>query len=267
MSRRPKPVMVLAAALAPLALWSISTRARPAANQPQVVRGATTRDGHARPRALAFNPDDGLLYVALSTADEVAVVAPSSPPRVVATVGACRFPDALVALPDGGALVACRFDPGLRRISRGKDGSFEVATVAPELLAGARGLALARDGKLAYVASPALRGIAVVSLAGGQVIQTLATGVSPRTLRVVPAGAWPGHAAPLLVATAFIDHTVTVHPIGADGLLGASIQTIRTEAPVLDLSVTGGQRPALWLLTHEDRPVSRARGRPADLHA
>jgi len=166
MSRRPKPVMVLAAALAPLALWSISTRARPAANQPQVVRGATTRDGHARPRALAFNPDDGLLYVALSTADEVAVVAPSSPPRVVATVGACRFPDALVALPDGGALVACRFDPGLRRISRGKDGSFEVATVAPELLAGARGLALARDGKLAYVASPALRGIAVVSFAG-----------------------------------------------------------------------------------------------------
>jgi hypothetical protein len=34
------------------------------------------RDGHARPRALAFNGDDGLLYVALSTADQVAVVDP-----------------------------------------------------------------------------------------------------------------------------------------------------------------------------------------------
>ncbi|HEY5090640.1 MAG TPA: hypothetical protein VIK30_11765 [Polyangia bacterium] len=260
MSRRPKPVMVLAAVLAPLALWSISTRARPSANRPQLVRGATTRDGHARPRALAFNPDDGLLYVALSTADEVAVVAPSSPPRVLAQVGACKFPDALVALPDGGALVACRFDPGLRRISRRKDGGFRVAVVAPELLAAARGLALSGDGKLAYVASPAVRGIAVVSLADGRVLQTLATGISPRALRVVPAGTWPGHPAPLLVTSAFIDHAVTVHPIAADGLLGPSIQTIRTEAPVLDLRVTGGDRPALWLFTHEDRPVSRARG-------
>lgn len=260
MSRRPKPAMVIAAVLAPLVLLSISTRARPAANRPQPGPRATTRDGHARPRALAFNPDDGLLYVALSTAGEVAVVAPSSPPRVLAKVGACDFPDALVALPDGGALVACRFEPGLRRITRGEGGSFQAATIAPELLAGARGLALAPDGKLAYVASPALRGIAVVSLARGRVIQTLATGISPRALRVVPAGAWPGQPAPLLVASAFIDHAVSVHPIGADGLLGASIQTIRTEAPVLDLRVTSGQRPGLWLLTHEDRPVSRARG-------
>jgi len=58
----------------------------------------------------------------------------------------------------------------------------------------------------------------------------------------------------------FIDHTVTVHPIASDGRLGVAAQTIRTDAPVLDLAVVGGRFPALLLLTHEDRPVSRAHG-------
>ena len=31
--------------------------------------------GHSRPRALAYNPRDGLLYAALSTADSIAVMA------------------------------------------------------------------------------------------------------------------------------------------------------------------------------------------------
>jgi mono/diheme cytochrome c family protein len=260
MRRRPKPAIVVIATLAPLAFLPISTRARQVADSVPATQPGAERGGHARPRALAFNPVDGLLYVALSTADEVAVVAPSTPPRLLATVAACRFPDALAALPDGGVLVACRFDPGLRRISRAKDGDFHVTSLAPGLLAGARGLALSRDGRLAYVASPALRGIAVVSLADGRVLQTLPTGISPRALRIVPVGAWRGQSAPLLIASAFIDHTVTLHPIGADGLLGGAIQTIRTEAPVLDLRVTGGALPALWLFTHEDRPISRARG-------
>jgi len=267
MSRRPKPAVVVVAALAPLALLSIATHARPAsaphaipAGRSDAAAAGAYRDGHARPRALAFNPDDGLLYVALSTADQVAVVAPSAPPRLLAKVGACRFPDALVALPGGGVLVGCRFDPGLRRISRSTDGAFQAATVAPGLLAGARGLALSPDGKLAYVASPALRGIAVVSLADGRVIQTLPTGISPRVLRVVPAGAWPGRPDSLLIASAIIDHTVTVHPIEREGLLGAPVQTIQTDAPVVDLRISGGDLPALWLFTHEDRPVSRAHG-------
>ena len=45
-----------------------------------VVNTASYRDGHTRPRALAFNPDDGLLYVALSTSDEIAVVDPAAAP-------------------------------------------------------------------------------------------------------------------------------------------------------------------------------------------
>jgi hypothetical protein len=218
------------------------------------------RDGHARPRALAFNPADGLLYVALSTADQVAVIDPSSPPRIVAKVDACRFPDAIAALPKGGALVACRFDRGLRRISPDGTGGFRLATVAPDLLAGARGLTVSGDGKIAYVASPPLGGVAVVALCDGQVIQTLPTGISPRVLRLVPSQTWPNQAGPLLLVSNFIDHSVTVHAVDSDGRLAPAMQTIRTAAPVLDVAVTGGDAPALRLLTHEDRPVSRARG-------
>jgi hypothetical protein len=73
------------------------------------------RDGHARPRALAFNADDGLIYAALSTSDEIAVVEPGlagAGPAVRGRVRVCRFPEAVAALPRGGALVGCRFDAG-----------------------------------------------------------------------------------------------------------------------------------------------------------
>ncbi|HVZ88854.1 MAG TPA: c-type cytochrome [Polyangia bacterium] len=246
--------------LAALILVVVPSGRPPCASQPGLeFQPNDYHDGHARPRALAFNPADGLLYVALSTADAVAVVAPGAPgapARVVEKLPVCRFPQALVALPAGGALVACRFERGLRRIARDAAGRFHADAVASDLIAGGRGLALSPDGRLAYVASPALRGIAVVSLADGRLVQSVATGLSPRTLRLVPAGAWPG-GGPWLVASAFIDHTVTVHPIAPDGRIGAAAQTIRTEAPVLDLAATA---PALWLFTHEDRPVSRAHG-------
>jgi DNA-binding beta-propeller fold protein YncE/mono/diheme cytochrome c family protein len=217
------------------------------------------RDGHARPRALAFNPADGLLYVALSTADAVAVVAPSgAAPRVIARVPTCRFPDAVAALPGGGALVACRFDAGLRRVES-LHGRWRVSTIGPAIAPGARGLALSPDARLAYVASPATGGVEVVALKGGTLEQHLPTGLSPRALRVVPPGTVPGEQRPLLLVSSFIDHRVTVHPIDPAGTLGPAVQTIATEAPVLDLLVAdAGGRPALWLATHEDRPLSRA---------
>ena len=184
------------------------------------------RDGHARPRALAFNWDDGLLYVALSTADQVAVVDPSSsPPRLLTKIDACRFPDAIAALPKGGALVGCRFDPGLVRITGDAARGFRASRLAGGLPAGARGLVVTRDGKTAYVASPPLRGIAVVALDDGRVLQTVPTGISPRALRLVPKYSWPGRQGPLLVVSNFIDHTVTVHPIGEDGRVAAAVQT------------------------------------------
>ncbi len=219
------------------------------------------RDGHARPRALAFNWDDGLLYVALSTADQVAVVDPSStPPRLLTKIDACRFPEAIAALPKGGALVGCRFDPGLVRITGDAARGFRASRLADGLPAGARGLVVPRDGKMAYVASPPLRGVAVVALDDGRVLQTVPTGISPRALRLVPKYSWPGRQGPLLVVSNFIDHTVTLHPIGEDGRVGAAVQTIRTAAPVLDLVITAFDLPMLWLFTHEDRAVSRARG-------
>jgi len=242
---------------------TVSLRAPRATEQatPPAFQPNRYRDGHARPRALAFNWDDGLLYVALSTADQVAVVDPSStPPRLLAKVDACRFPDALAALPQGGVLIGCRFDPGLVRIVGDAAGEFRASRLAAELPAGARGLAVTADGKRAYVATPPLRGVAVVALDDGRVLQTVPTGISPRALRLVPKESWPGDHGPLLVVSNFIDHTVTVHPIVGDGRLGAATQTIRTAAPVLDLVMSGGEVPALWLFTHEDRMVSRARG-------
>jgi mono/diheme cytochrome c family protein len=224
------------------------------------------RDGHTRPRALAYAAADGLLFVALSTADAVAVVSPDPAPRLVAQVPVCRFPEALAALPGGGALVACRFDAGLWRVRREPgsgaraEGRWRARQIVGDGEAGVRGLALAPGGEVAYVASPARRGVDVVALTGER-LQTLATGVSPRALRVVPAGRLPGHAGPLLLVSNFIDHTVTVHPIADDHRLAPPAQTIRTEAPVLDMMVVGeGTATALWLLTHEDRPVSRANG-------
>jgi hypothetical protein len=223
------------------------------------------RDGHSRPRALVFNPDDGLIYVALSTADEVAVVDPApTGPRLIERIAACRFPDALAPLPGGGALVGCRFDRGLRRIARDPGGRWRTNAIGAGPAAGARGLAIAPGGKLAYVASPAIGGVKVVSLSGGGVVQTVTTGNSPRAMRLAPAGGVPGHAGPMLLVSNFIDHTVTVHAIDAGGRLGNRLQTIRTEAPVLDMLVVSPARPddppALLLFTHEDRPLSRANG-------
>ena len=255
---------VVAAMLAVVA--TLATLAAPApraqdANGQLEFQPNDYHDGHARPRALAFNPDDGLLYVALSTADQIAVVDPSSsPPRLLARVDACRFPDAIAALPKGGALFGCRFDAGLKRIAADEAGAFHLAVTAGALPAGTRGLAVTPDGRLAYVAAPALRGIAVVALGDGHIVQELPTGISPRAVRFVPRGVWPGGRGPFLVVSNFIDHTVTLHPVSGDGSLLPPVQTVRTAAPVLDLLPTGGDVPHLWLFTHEDRPVSRAHG-------
>jgi mono/diheme cytochrome c family protein len=215
-------------------------------------------DGHARPRALAWSATDGRVFVALSTADALAVVDPAGP-RVEARVSVCRFPDAVVALPAGGALVACRFEPGLRRVARDGAGRWRVTRVEAGPTSGVRGLALSPDGALAYVASPATGGVDVVSLADPRagVVQRVPTGLSPRALRVVPASALPGSRSALLLVSSFLDRRVTVHEIAVDGRLGAPVQTIATEAPVLDLDV-GGTPPALLLFTHEDRELSRA---------
>ncbi|HEY2729593.1 MAG TPA: hypothetical protein VGK52_06595 [Polyangia bacterium] len=258
MARRGRRVAWIAAVGACAAAAAAAAFAR--ANETPRFQPADYHDGHARPRALAFNADDGLLFVALSTADALAIVDPAGDaPRVVGRVGVCSFPDAVAPLPGGGALVACRFDPALRKVARDRAGRWRVGRVAAGATSGARGLALSPDGTLAYVASPAAGGVEVVSLAGAGVLQTVPTGLSPRAMRVVPADAGLGRHGALLLVSSFIDRRVTVHAIAADGRLAPAVQTIATEAPVLDLIVAGPSRDLL-LLTHEDRGLSRAHG-------
>jgi mono/diheme cytochrome c family protein len=110
------------------------------------------------------------------------------------------------------------------------------------------------------VTSPPLGGVAVVSLADGAVVQVVPTGISPRAVHLLAPRLGGTDHGPLLAVSNFIDHTVTLHRIDGDGRLSPAVQTIRTAAPVLDLAMTAGDAPALWLLTHEDRAVSRARG-------
>ena len=235
-----------------------------AAQGPAAVDTSSYRDGGTRARARSLTTSMiGLLYVALSTSDEVAIVDPGpagAAPQVRARVQVCRFPEALAALPRGGVLVGCRFDAGLRLLKAkagGRDG-WQVSEVPTGSEAGARGIAVAPGGKWAYVTAPALGGVKVVSLATNRVVQTLPTGMSPRAVRI---GAQVGRSLPLVLVSNFIDHTVTVHEVMRDGRLAAAMQTIRLDAPVLDMAVARyAGRESLLLLTHEDRPLTRANG-------
>ena len=179
-TRRGRACRMIGAARAILVALAV------AAQGPVAVDTSSYRDGHARPRALAFNSDDGLLYVALSTSDEIAIVDPGPAARRGGRSAARRgracavFRRRSIALPGGGALVACRFDAGLRRLQAGARGGWRVRDLPAGAEAGARGLAVAPDGMFAYVASPASGGVKVVSLATGRVVQTLPTGLSPR---------------------------------------------------------------------------------------
>lgn len=197
----------------------------------------TIEDGFSRPRALAVRGQK--LFAALSTSNEVAVLEGG----LVRKQRVCRFPEALVALPSGSLLVSCRFDPDLQLL--GPDGAVERLPAGPEH--GHRGLAVDSSGRFAVVASPALGGVKLIDLQQRAVVQTIATGDSPRAVR------FDGE---LLLVSNFIGHTVTVHRL-ASGRLSAPLQTLKTAAGVKDLIVAGDK---LWLLTHEDRAVDRSGG-------
>ena len=227
-------------------------------------------DGHARPRALAVDARGDRLYVAGSTADRLFVVDLRGPhPRVEDELRICAFPDALAALPAGGVVVSCRFDATLRLVLPRPQGAsgFDVRAVSTGPEHGNRGLALDPAGRFAYVGSPARGGVKIVDLAadaGAAPVRLVATGVSPQTVRFVPADP-PLRRGPLLLVVNFIGHTVGVYPVRSDGGLDPAVQTIETAAPVLDLAVVPPAatspdpewRGALLLATHEDRALSR----------
>ena len=240
---------------------------------------AEARDGHTRPRALALDASKTVLYAALSTADRVAVLDISAGgARHVADIPTCSFPAALAALPGGGVVIACRFDRSLMvaipipdgaSAEQGKRG-FWVSRVDAGPEHGHRGLALDDAGRFVYVASPARGGVKIVELGQAATLASsrslgrfLATGDFPTTVRFVPPHV-TGRARPLLLVSNLVSHTVTVHEVDVTGGLSPSIQTITTEAPVLDLGVVGrgwdgDLRGSLLLATHEDRGLSRVR--------
>ncbi len=246
-----------------------------------VARTPTDQDqpppmrGHARPRALAVDARGDLLYVALSTADRLAVVDISEGrARVLLELPMCAFPDALAPLPAGGVVVACRFDPGLRVVTRTIGASakphFEIRVVDAGPEHGHKGLAIHPSGRFVYVASPPRGGVKIVDLNDGTgPPRFVATGLDPRALRLVAPDRATGAGRMLLLVSNFIGHTVTVHDVQDLGGLTAALQTVVTEAPVLDFLVVpsdasrlapdggGDLRGALLLATHEDRPLSR----------
>lgn len=243
----------MAAALATLAAEIAVTVA---GGGPAVAEGGAREpvgkplERHSRPRALAVDARGELLFVALSTADRIAVLdvaapAPGQPPPVVAELPVCRFPAALAPLPGGGVVVACRFDPFLRIVRPSSTASasgarprFEITSrdAGPEH--GHAGIVVDPQGNLAYVASPPCGGVKIVPLTDGTApVRVVPTGLSPRAMRYLPAAPHAGRPRPLLLVANFIGHTVTVHDVDDTGALSAARQTILTEAPVLDLAV------------------------------
>lgn len=240
---------------------------------------ARVEGGHARPRALALDAREDLLYVALSTADRLAVLDVSrGSARTLVELPLCAFPDALAALPTGGVVVACRLDPDLRVVTRGAGGpgdqdagatgasptaDFRVRIVEAGPEHGHQGLTIHPGGRYAYVASPARGGVEVVDLAiatdlpraasdggGPHAPRFFETGLFPRSVRLLPAAPEVGQRQPLLLVSNFIGHTVTIHDLSGDGgSIAPARQTVVTQAPVLDLAAA---------------PVREAATRPAD---
>jgi cytochrome c peroxidase len=213
-----------------------------------------------------FNPADGLLYVALSTKDQVAVLDPQQPgrpPRVLAYIDTGPFPQALATLPSGDVLCVCRYEAQLGVIPRYahlQPPAARYRRLPAGSIHGLRGVAVDLRGRYAYLAVPAEGGVREVPLSADAPAadpRLAPTGLSPRSVRVVTDPRAP--AQQLLLVANFLGRTVTVHPLTAEGHVQAAIQTIATAAPVHDLLLVAAPRPTLFLLTHEDRPVDRSR--------
>jgi mono/diheme cytochrome c family protein len=216
-------------------------------------------DGHARPRALLYNPSDQLLYVALSTRDQVvAIDANRRPARIVARVDTGAFPQALSLLPSGDVLVVCRYDAALGIVHHAPQNQrpterYRQLPAGP--VHGLREAQVHRSGRI-FVSAPALSGVQVLDVEGG-VVQTVATGLSPRALRIV-ADPRSTHDEELLLVSNFLEHSLDVFALSQDGRIGARLQRVVTQAAVQDFLPLPSRPKTLLLLSHEDRAVDRS---------
>ena len=201
--------------------------------QPQVIE-----DGHTRPRAITVGKRDGLVYAAATTANAVYVLDPEqSAVRAVVPVG--RFPDSLLALPDGRVAVVSRYEPRIDLIDGGKVTRIEVG---PE--AGHRGLAFDAKSGTFYLASPALGVIRVLD-AQWKEKQRIEAGLFPQKLLVANGR---------LYATDFNGHTVTAWALEPGGRIGPQLAQTKFHAPPTEIIAGEG---SIYVLTHEDRDVDR----------
>lgn len=179
-----------------LSIGVLASQHRAASAQPEPLRARESAsaskpelaDVHARPRALLQNPRDGLLYIALSTQNQVAVIdTKTRQPQLLFRINTGPFPQSLALSPSGDVLVVCRYDSAVGVIPQ------QPQMLTPQQryrrwpagpVYGLRDIAVQPRSGLAYVSTPALDGVQAFHEQRG-VVQTVRTGLGARVVRVV----------------------------------------------------------------------------------
>ena len=139
------------------------------------------------PAQVGFTPDGRLGFVSLSKEDRVAVIDPASR-KLIRKVTVGTVPIQLYATPDSRLLLVAnqgtREKPG-KTVSIIDLGSFKsVATI--ETGAGAHGVVIEREGRLAFVTNTYADTVSVIDIAQRSVIATVPAGRGPNGVSVTP---------------------------------------------------------------------------------
>ena len=155
-------------------------------NSAAATNDQTSENPHRSPQEVAITPDGRWLVTANCLGHSVSLIdVPTG--NVVQELPCGERPTAVVICPDGTTfLVSTSFGGTLHRFTL-KDGRLHDAG-SLSLPGEPRGMAVAPDGKLAYVAVSALAQIAVVDLKQWEVIDRIAVDAWPRHLAITPDG-------------------------------------------------------------------------------
>ncbi len=197
------------------------------------------------PVDLVLTPDERWLLTANQTANSVSLVRVSD--GVVVAEAACgKHPSAIALTPDGRrALVSGTYSGELTVLA--VDGPTLRAAGSIHLGFEPRGIAVSRDGKLAYVALTAANEVAVVDLDKLQLLTRIAVGRWPRYLTLTRDG--------------------TRLAVGASGDGGISVVDTQTRAKLYDSKFVGlnighlqasadGQYAYFPWMVYADRPIT-----------
>ena len=139
------------------------------------------------PAQVGFTPDGHLAFVSLSEENAIAVIDPATH-KVIRKVAVGSVPIQLYATPDSRTLLVAnqgtRKKPG-RTVSVIDLESFKVAkTVVTG--AGAHGVVVDRDGRVAYVTNTYANSVSMVDLKDNKVAKTVPVGKGPNGISVTP---------------------------------------------------------------------------------